>query len=53
LFIGGKVSSRLKRVMGLRKSDIILETLRRYKADMDDASYARVLTSMRINSPKL
>jgi putative serine/threonine protein kinase len=53
LFIGGKVSTRLKRVMGLRGSDVILETLRGYKADMSDANYARVLASMRIKSPKL
>ena len=53
MFIGGKVSTRLKRILGLRKSDAILDTLRQYKRDMNDANYARVLASMKINSPKL
>ncbi len=53
LFIGGKISTRLKRMLGLRESDAIIETLGQYKRDMSDAKYARVLASMRIISPKL
>ncbi|MBI2649009.1 MAG: hypothetical protein HYW93_05090 [Thaumarchaeota archaeon] len=52
LFIGGKVSARLKRVFGIRDGREILEALRRYKADMNDANYAKVLISMKIRSTK-
>lgn len=53
LFIGGKISTRLKRMLGLGETDAIIETLRQYKRDMSDGKYAKVLISMKIRSTKL
>jgi len=45
LFIGSSVAPRIKRILSIKSSDEILEALRRYKGDMSDANYVRLLAT--------
>jgi len=43
LLIGGRCAPFVKRLLGVRSQDAVLEALRGYKREMSDGSYARVL----------
>ena len=43
LFVGSRLSPRIKRVLSIKSSDKILEALRRYKTEMSDENYVRFL----------
>jgi len=45
LFIGSSVAPRIKRILSVKSSDQILEALRRYKGDMSDENYVRLLAT--------
>jgi len=45
LFVGSKLSPRIKRVLSIKDSDEILEALRRYKREMSDENYVRLLAT--------
>jgi len=43
LFVGSKMSSLVRRTMGLSETDQLIGLLRAYKEDLSDMSYARIL----------
>jgi putative serine/threonine protein kinase len=43
LFIGSSVAPRIKRALSMRDSDKVLGALRRYKGEMSDENYVRLL----------
>ena len=43
LFVGSRLSPRIKRALSIKSHDQILEALRRYKGDMSDENYVRFL----------
>jgi putative serine/threonine protein kinase len=43
LFVGSKMSSLVRRTMGLTDTDRLINLLRAYKEDLSDMSYARIL----------
>lgn len=43
LFVGSRLSPRIKKSLSIKSSDPILDTLRRYKAEMSDENYVRFL----------
>ncbi len=43
LFLGSSVSPRIKRILSIRDTDATLEALRRYKDEMTDETYVRLL----------
>jgi putative serine/threonine protein kinase len=45
LFIGSRVAPRIRRILSVKSSDQILEALRRYKGDMSDENYVRLLAT--------
>jgi putative serine/threonine protein kinase len=45
LFIGSSVAPRIKRALSIERSDGILEALRRYKGEMSDENYVRLLAT--------
>jgi putative serine/threonine protein kinase len=45
LFVGSRLSPRIKRILSIRSSDQILEALRRYKGEMSDENYVRLLAT--------
>ena len=45
LFIGSSVAPRIKRILSIKSSDKILEALRRYKGEMSDENYVRLLAT--------
>jgi putative serine/threonine protein kinase len=45
LFIGSSVAPRIKRTLSIKSSDKILEALRRYKGEMSDENYVRLLAT--------
>jgi putative serine/threonine protein kinase len=45
LFVGGSVSPRIKRILSIRNTDAILEALKRYKGEMSDENYVRLLAT--------
>jgi putative serine/threonine protein kinase len=45
LFLGSSISPRIKRILSIRNTDAILEALRRYKKEMSDENYVRLLAS--------
>lgn len=48
LFVGSKMSSLVRRTIGLRDTDQLISLLRAYKEDLSDMSYARILEWMGI-----
>ena len=46
LFVGSRVSPRIRRTLSIKSSDPILEALRRYKGDMSDENYVRLLATI-------
>ena len=53
LLVGGRVSTKIRRILGIRKADPILEALAIYKRDMSDRNYAAVLRALHRRGPKL
>ena len=45
LFVGSRVAPRIRRILSVKSSDEILEALRRYKGDMSDENYVRLLAT--------
>ncbi|HEV2389151.1 MAG TPA: hypothetical protein VGS04_00345, partial [Nitrososphaerales archaeon] len=45
LFIGSSVAPRIKRTLSIKNSEQILEALRRYKGEMSDENYVRLLAT--------
>ncbi|MGH9918942.1 MAG: serine/threonine protein kinase [Nitrososphaerales archaeon] len=45
LFIGSSVAPRIKRILSIESSDEILEALKRYKGEMSDENYVRLLAT--------
>jgi putative serine/threonine protein kinase len=45
LFVGSSLSPRIKRILSIKSSNPILEGLRRYKGDMSDENYVRLLAT--------
>jgi putative serine/threonine protein kinase len=45
LFVGSSVSPRIKRILSIKRSDKILEALKRYKREMSDENYVRLLAA--------
>jgi len=45
LFVGSRISPRIKRILSIKSSDKILEALRRYKGEMSDENYVRLLAT--------
>jgi putative serine/threonine protein kinase len=45
LFVGSRLSPRIKRILSIKSSDKILEALRRYKGEMSDENYVRLLAT--------
>ncbi len=43
LFIGSSVAPRVKRILSIKSSDETLEALKRYKGEMSDENYVRLL----------
>ncbi len=50
LFVGSKVSPRIRRILSIKSSDKILEALRRYKAEMSDENYVRLLATFGVTT---
>lgn len=50
LFLGSRVAPRIKRTLSITSSDTILEALRRYKGDMSDENYVRLLATFGVVS---
>lgn len=48
LFIGGRLSPRLRRVLGIRDVAPLLKLLSDYKSDTSDYTYSRMLETLRI-----
>jgi putative serine/threonine protein kinase len=45
LFVGSRLSPRIRRTLSIKSSDEILEALRRYKGEMSDENYVRLLAT--------
>ena len=45
LFVGSRLSPRIRRILSIKSSAPILEALRRYKVDMSDENYVRFLAT--------
>jgi putative serine/threonine protein kinase len=45
LFVGSRVAPRIRRILSIKSSDAILEALRRYKGEMSDENYVRLLAT--------
>jgi putative serine/threonine protein kinase len=45
LFVGSRVALRIRRILSINSSDRILEALRRYKGEMSDENYVRLLAT--------
>jgi putative serine/threonine protein kinase len=45
LFVGSRLSPRIKRILSIKSADPILQALRRYKGEMSDENYARFLAT--------
>jgi putative serine/threonine protein kinase len=45
LFVGSRISPRIRRILSIKSSDEILEALRRYKGEMSDENYVRLLAT--------
>lgn len=50
LFIGSGVAPRVKRILSIRSSDKILEALKRYKGEMSDENYVRLLATFGVTT---
>lgn len=48
LFIGGRISPRINRMLGIEDKEPLLLALREYRRDMSDGNYARLLKTMGI-----
>jgi putative serine/threonine protein kinase len=51
LLVGGMVSKRVRRMLGIKKVEPVLKTLTRYKREMSDESYASLLHTFGIPLP--
>ncbi len=51
LLIGGRVSKKIRRILGMKKVDSVLKALSLYKRDMSDESYASLLHTFGIPLP--
>jgi len=49
LFVGGKISPKIRRVMNIKDVDRIVSALKEYKARRDEEAFKKVLESARIN----
>jgi len=45
MFVGSKLSPRIRRTLSIKSPDKILEALRRYKGEMSDENYVRLLAT--------
>jgi putative serine/threonine protein kinase len=45
LFLGSSLAPRVRRLLSIRRSDDVLEALKRYKKEMSDESYVRLLAT--------
>ena len=48
LFIGGRLSPRLRRVLGIREVPSLLKLLSDYKGDTSDYTYSKIIEALRI-----
>jgi hypothetical protein len=49
LFIGGRLSPRLRRVLGIRDVSPLLKLLSDYKGDTSDYTYSKIIETLRIS----
>ncbi|MCX8189242.1 MAG: hypothetical protein N3F64_05980 [Nitrososphaeria archaeon] len=49
LFIGGKMSPKIRRIMNIKDTEKIVAALREYKTKIDTESFKKVLESVKIN----
>ena len=45
MFVGSRLSPRMRRTLSIKSSDKILEALRKYKGEMSDENYVRLLAT--------
>ena len=45
IFVGSKMSLRVRRILSIKSTDKILEALKKYKSDMSDENYVRLLAT--------
>jgi putative serine/threonine protein kinase len=48
LFIGGRPAPRVRRAIGLARTDILLQLLRMYKDDDSDFTYSKILSELKL-----
>jgi putative serine/threonine protein kinase len=48
LFVGGRISSRIRRILGIRETQALLGLLSDYKKDMSDYTYSRLLELLKL-----
>ncbi len=48
LFIGGRLSPRLRRVVGVRDTSPLLKLLSEYKKDMSDYTYSKIIEALKL-----
>ncbi len=51
LLVGGSVSPRMRRLVGLKGTETLRELLANYKSDLSDYSYARILEHLKLAAP--
>ncbi|MEM2661462.1 MAG: serine/threonine protein kinase, partial [Nitrososphaeria archaeon] len=49
LFIGGKMSPKIRKIMNIKDTQKIVMALKEYKTKMDHESFKKVLESVKIN----
>ena len=50
LLIGGKISPRMRRMLGIRSTSKIIKLLSKYKGTSDDYTYAKILEYLRVST---
>ena len=50
LLIGGKISPRMRRMLGIRSTATMIKLLSRYKGTPDDYTYAKILEYLRVST---
>src|SRR5207247_1871306 len=50
ILIGGKMSALARRLVGVKKREVVLAALREHKETKSDASYSHLLEELRLNS---
>jgi putative serine/threonine protein kinase len=48
LFVGGRISPRVRRLLGIKDAGTLLQLLHEYKRELSDIAYAKLLESLRL-----